>query len=161
AGAEADISPFRSINVQTGNVFEFPGPGFKAEDSRRERPNRANIGRVTAEIGIKWRVGYGDTLQSTPTFMNIQHISPVDSVLKTGAAGTLDAAFAVQIDQFAQRDMLGKAHLIFPVEDRAARTMRHRQILERALAALITDGAVQRVTGQQEFKHVIPCCDNI
>ena len=76
-------------------------------------------------------------------------------ILKTGAARALNAAFAVEEDQIAQRVMLRQVHLIGQRKARIAFTVAHRQVLQRTFAALVADRAVQRVAGQQKFNDVI------
>ena len=77
-----------------------------------------------------------------------------DLVGEPGAAGALDAALAVQQHLARQRDRLGEGALRLD-EPRLAPAVGHRLVLQRALAALVADRAVQRVVDEQQLHHAV------
>ena len=76
-----------------------------------------------------------------------------DLILKADAARTLDAAFLVEDDQIAKRHTLSEAQLFIKEEAALAGSMRHGEVLQRALAALIADRAIQRMRSEQELNR--------
>src|SRR5690606_29714692 len=71
---------------------------------------------------------------------------------KTHATGAVNAALhAVGGDE--QAHALGHHHTLFFLIARSGLAVAHGQILQLALAALVTDRAVQRVIDQQKFHH--------
>ena len=73
---------------------------------------------------------------------------------EAGAAGALNAALAVEQDQVRNGDGLLEVALLFD-EAALARAVGQRLVLQRALAALVADRAVERVVGQQELEHAV------
>ena len=70
------------------------------------------------------------------------------------AAAALDAAFAIEEHEIADRDRLGEVALLLD-EPRLARTERKGLVLQRALAAAVAYRAVERVVDQQELEHAV------
>ena len=77
-----------------------------------------------------------------------------DLVGEAGAAGALDAALPVQEHERADLDRLGPVPLLLD-EAALARPVRERLVLERALAALVADRAVERVVDEQELDDAL------
>src|SRR5690606_25019443 len=75
--------------------------------------------------------------------------------LVAGAARTLDAALAVQDDDLAQANRLSQLLLLGEVHAPDAFAMAHGQVLQRAFATFVANGAVQRVARQQKFDDVV------
>ena len=75
-----------------------------------------------------------------------------DVLREARAAVAEDAALAVERDQRRDRERLLVRALV-EVEARVARAVAVRQVLQRALAALVADGAVERVVEQDELEH--------
>ena len=65
----------------------------------------------------------------------------------------MDTAFAVEPNQFAERNLFVEVQFLVIDETAFSRTMLHRQILKRTFAALVADGAIERVRSQQEFNR--------
>jgi len=84
-----------------------------------------------------------------------QHVVAHHPGLEAHAAGALDATLAVKHDQVAQRDVLGQVHLFFKDHPAGAGAMPHGQVLQRALAALVADRAIQRVAAEQELQDIL------
>ncbi len=75
-----------------------------------------------------------------------------DVLREARAAVAEDAALAVERDQGRDRERLLVRALV-EVEARVARSVAVRQVLQRALAALVADRAVERVVEQDELEH--------
>ena len=73
---------------------------------------------------------------------------------EAGAAGALDAALAVEQHEVRDGDGLLEVALLLD-EAALARAVGQRLVLQRALAALVADRAVERVVGQQELEHAV------
>src|SRR5262249_48490613 len=70
------------------------------------------------------------------------------------AAVTEDAALAVERDRRRDRDRLLE-RLLLVDHPRVAGPVAERQILQRALAALVADGAVERVVDEDELERPV------
>src|SRR4029079_9230520 len=70
---------------------------------------------------------------------------------ETDAARALDAAVHRGLDQRAQIFVLDRTLVLGKA--RGIDTVAHRLVLQVALAALVTDRAIQRVVDQQKFHH--------
>ena len=68
--------------------------------------------------------------------------------------GALDAALAVEQDQVGDGDRLLEVALLLD-EPALARSVGQGLVLQRALAALVAHGAVERVVGEQELEHPV------
>ena len=73
---------------------------------------------------------------------------------EAGAAGALNAALAVEQHQVRNGDGLLEVALLFD-EAGLAGAVGQRLVLQRALAALVADGAVERMVGEQELEHAV------
>ena len=77
-----------------------------------------------------------------------------DLVGEAGAAVAQDAALAVEQHEVADRDRLLEVPLLLDVAA-LARTVAERLVLQRALAALVADRAVERVVGEQQLDDAL------
>ena len=80
--------------------------------------------------------------------------SPAICCGEPGAAGAQHAALAVQQHLGGDVDRLGERALDV-LEPGLAAAVGHRLVLQRALAALVADRAVQRVVDQQQLHHAL------
>ena len=78
-----------------------------------------------------------------------------DLVGEAGAAVAQDAALAVEEHEVADRDRLLEVALLLDVAA-LARAVAERLVLQRALAALVADRAVERVVGEQQLDACPP-----
>ncbi len=75
-----------------------------------------------------------------------------DFLAETNAAGAMNAtAHLFHADERAH--ILVEHHALFFVVTRGRTAITHRQVLQLAFAALIADGAVQRVVDEQKLHH--------
>ena len=138
------------------DVLDLPWPGFEAIRRGRERTDRAELDHVAAErrpVGLvpercDHRAGAavdGDELAVLG-----------DAFAEASAAITEDAALAVECDQRRNGDRLLERALR-KRHARVAGAVAERQVLQRALAALVADGAVQRVVDEDELERRVLC----
>jgi hypothetical protein len=102
----------------------------------------------------KGTLGDGATSMRSPRPAKAIWASPATSAREAGAARALDAALAVEQDQLADLDGLDEVALLLD-EAGLARAVSQGLVLQRALAALVADRAVERVVGQQELEHAV------
>src|SRR5262249_15238267 len=116
----------------------------------RQRPDRAELDDVAAErrdVGVAIErpdVAVGAALEQD------QLVVLGDLLAEAHAAVAEDAALAVDRDQRRQRQRLDEVALWFD-EARRPAAPAERDVLQRALAALVTYGAVERVVDEQEL----------
>src|SRR5205807_3826902 len=75
-----------------------------------------------------------------------------DALAEAGAPVAEDAALAVERDRGRDRDRLLEGELL-EAHPRVARPVAEREVLQRALAALVADGAVERVVDEDELER--------
>ena len=155
AGGRADVAADRAVRANARHFGQFPGTRAEPEIGGGQRPDRANIGRVAAEIRVELRVADGHDLQAASALVKGQHRVTHQFVLETGTASALDAAFTVQVNQIAQRVMLRQMNFVVIGKPRRARSVAQRQILQRTFATLVADRAVERMAGQQKLDNVV------
>ena len=73
---------------------------------------------------------------------------------KAGATGALDAALPVEQGEGAEGDGLGPVPFLLD-EAALARAAGDRLVLQRALAALVADRAVERMVDEEELEHAL------
>ncbi len=73
---------------------------------------------------------------------------------KSGAAIAEDASLTIEEHEIADRDRLLEMPLLLDVPT-LTRTVAERLVLQRALAALVADGAVERVVGEQQLDDAL------
>ena len=117
-----------------------------------QRPDRADLHRVAGEVGVeRLAVGGADELVRAP-LEELDERVPGDLLREPGAAGAGDAALPVEQHLAGDRDRLGEGALVVG-EAGVALPVRHRLVLQRALAALVAHRAVERVVDEQELHH--------
>ena len=79
---------------------------------------------------------------------------PENLLSEAGAAAALDAALAVEEHELGDGDGLLEVALLLD-EAGLSRTVDQGLVLQRALAALVADRAVERVVGEQQLKDAV------
>ena len=131
---------------------EVERPRTEAIKRTGERTHRADLNRVARVIRVEWRVwADADLLLGTP-LEELEHRVAGDLLGKAGAARARDAALAIEQDLGADIDGLGEGAALL-LEAGHGLSGRHRLVLQRALPALVADGAVERVIEEQELHH--------
>src|SRR5690606_8135916 len=116
--ARAEIAADRAVRADRLFLLKLPRPRPEPEIGGGQRADRADGRRVTAELRIERRIADRPNLQATAALVERQHIVADDLIAQAGAARALDATLAVQIDQFAQRDVLIQPDLVVKDEAR-------------------------------------------
>ena len=155
-GAHGDVFTFGAVRRDAGHGRKFPRPCPKAEVGRGQCPHGANVGCVAAPIAVKAGGGVGHDFQFTAAI-----VEPNDRVARnfgliTGATAALNAPLPVEPNQLAQWHMLLVVDFVVVIEAGCALAMLHGQVLQRALAPFVADGAIKGVAGQQKFDDSFP-----
>ncbi len=134
-------------------IFYFPHPRAQTKTARGERADRANVNRVAAVFGIEWGIRERDDFDAASARVESQNMVVRDFILEANAPRALDASFAVEHNQIAKRHAFFVVEFRFDRETRLPRSVRHRQILQRTLATLVTNRTIERVTREQKFDN--------
>jgi hypothetical protein len=139
-------------------AFAFSSHGRAPK--RKSTVVNAPTGQISVVLPEKTESNPGSETEmiwvSRPRSSKPSTASPTIFILKADAARALNTAFAVEPDQFAERDRFGEAHASRHNWKRLLPgTVRHGQVLKRTFAALVTDRAIQRVRSQQEFDRAL------
>ncbi len=152
ARRHADVAADGAEPADRGHVLDLPRAGLEAVLRREQRAHGAELGHVAGErAGVGLVLERGDHRQRAAV---AGHELPVlgDVLREARAAVAEDAALAVERDRGRERDRLVER----PLRERhpaRARAPAERQVLERALAALVADGAVERVVDEDELQR--------
>ena len=82
--------------------LHLPRAGAKAEVGSGESANRANIGGVAGENRVKTGLGKGHNFERPTALVETDHGVIHNIMLEAGAAPALNAALAIEEDQFAK-----------------------------------------------------------
>ncbi len=135
-------------------LLEVPRSGLEPVRLRGERADRADLHGVAGEVRRERLVRKREHLcLVAPTREADQRVAG-DLAREPGAPIAQDAALTVEEDEVADRDRLLEVALLLD-EPALPRPVRHRLVLERALAALVAHGAVERVVDQQELEDAV------
>ena len=145
--------PSRSVQVRL-DLVEVPRAGLEAVRLGGERADRADLHGVAAEVGGERVVGEGVDLGLVAAVLEVDQRVAGDVLGEAGAAVAQDAALAVEGDEVADRDRLLEVALLLD-EPALARAVGHRLVLQRALAALVADRAVERVVDEEELEDAV------
>ncbi len=145
------VAPDRAEAADRGDVLDLPGAGAEPVGRRGERADRAELEDVAGEvrpIGLVFEGGDDGARAAVD-----RHELPVlgDGLGEAGAAVAEDAALAVERNQRRDRDRLVEGPL-FEAHAGRARPPAEREVLERALAALVAVRAVERVVQEDELE---------
>src|SRR5207237_10344132 len=133
-------------------VLDLPRPSFEAVLRRRERADRTELDHVAGEARAVGLVLEGGDHRLCAAVAGDQLAVLGDAFREARAAVAEDAALAVQGDRRRDRDRLlhralGEGHA------RVAGAPAEGQVLQRALAALVADRAVERVVDEDELER--------
>jgi hypothetical protein len=150
ADREADVALRRAQRAQAAGLLDVPGPRAEAVGLGRQRAHRAQLDDVAAERrDVRMAVERPD-VRVGAALLEDQLVVLGDLLAEAHAAVAEDAALAVDGDQRRQRQRLLEVALGLD-EARDAAAPAERDVLQRALAALVADRAVERVVDQQEL----------
>ena len=159
--AVADVgklpAPDGALRAARLRAVQIPRPRLEAIGFRRERPDRTEFGDVAREIVPVRPVGRrrDDVVRAAILDDELPFVG--DHVVEANAPLADDATFFVEHDRRPQVDRLRLARL--RIDDvRIAARVRHRVILEIALAALVANRTVERVIDEQQFENDRTSC---
>ncbi len=152
ADGQLDVALRRAAGADRARALDIPRARAEAVGARRQSPHRTELDDVAAERGdVRVAVERADIGRRAAL---VQHELIVlgDLLRVAHAAVAEDAALAVDRDQRRQLERLLEVALGL---DEAARpgSPAVGDVLQRALAALVADRAVERVIDEQELDH--------
>ena len=136
------------------DLLEVPRPGLEAVRLGRERADRADLHGVAPEVRRERVVGEGVDLGLVAPALEVDERIARDLLGEARAAVAEDAALAVEQHEVADRDRLLEVPLLLD-EPALARPVGVGVVLQRALAALVADRAVERVVDEQELEDAV------
>ena len=150
---ERDAASDRALRADARRVRHVPRPRLEAPHARSEGSDRAQVDDVAAEDRLQGLVELARDVRLHTAVVGGQLLLPRDLVVVARAPVAQHAALAVERDVRRQRDRL------LEVEARAVDAadrvpVAEREVLQRALAALVADGAVQRVVDELELQDL-------
>ncbi len=156
ARGRADVAADRAKAADGGHVLDLPRSRFEAVLGRGERPDRAELDHVAREGRAVRLVFEGGDHRSGAALDGDELAVFRDCLREARAAVTEDAALAVESDRGRDRDRLLEGALV-EGHARRAGPVAEGQVLEGTLAALVADGAVERVVDEDELERRILC----
>jgi hypothetical protein len=135
---------------------QLPCAGAVAEGLAGERAHRADVDHVARQLAVDRAAGDGGDLAVLAAVNHAQLHHAGHFLAEAHAAGAMDAArHLLHRDQRA--DVLVEDDALFFGVAAGAAAIADGQVLQLALAALVADGAVQRVVDEQELHHRLLC----
>ena len=145
------VAADRAARAHGRHVLDVPGPCVEAVERRGERADGAELHDVAGEGRAIRLVLEGRDLRARAAIPRDQ-LSVFGHVLREPRAAVAeDAALAVERDQRRDGDRLVDRELR-ERHARVARPVAEGEVLERALATLVADGAVERVVHEDELE---------
>src|SRR5207249_8980507 len=131
-----------------------PRPPLEAVLRRQERADRAELGHVAGERARVGHVLEGRDHRQRAAVGGDELAVLRDALAEARAAVTEDAALAVERDGGRDRDRLLEGEL-FEAHPRVAGPVAEGEVLQRALAALVADRAVERMVDENELERLV------
>ncbi len=142
----------RAVLAHRRRGDQVEGAGAEAVRGRGERADRADLDGVAREVRLEGVALAGADLLEGAALDQLDHRVAGDLVAEAGAARAQHAPLAVQQHLGGDRHRFGEGAFA-ALEARLRVADLHRLVLERTLAALVADRAVQRVVDQQQLHH--------
>ena len=149
-----DAATHRARRAGGLGLLEVPRPGLEAVRRRGERADRADLHGVAAEVRGERVVRERVDLGLVAAVLEVDQRVAGHLLREPGAAVAEDAALAVELHEVADRDRLLEVPLLLD-HPRLAGPVGERLVLERALAALVAHGAVERVVDEEELEDAV------
>ena len=146
------VAADRAAGADGGHVLDLPRPRVEAVEARRERSDRTELDHVPREDRAVRLVLEGRDLGARAPVPRDQLAVLGDLLGEARAAVAEDAALAVERDERGHRDRLVERDLR-EGHARRARPVAEGEVLERALAALVADRAVERMVHEDELER--------
>ena len=152
ADGRVDVAADRAEPAHGRHVDDLPRPALEAVLRRQERADRAELGHVAGEGARVGQVLEGRDHRHRAAVGGDELVVLAHVRAEAGAAVTEDAALAVERDRGRDRDRLLEGELL-EAHPRVARPVAEGEVLQRALAALVADRAVERVVDEDELER--------
>src|SRR5206468_1376024 len=147
-----DVAADRAETADGGRVLDLPRPRLEAVLRGGERAHRTKLDHVARERSPVRLVLEGRDQRLRAAVARHELAVLGDVAREARAAVAEDAALAVEGDRRRDRDRLLEGALR-EGHARVARAVAEGEILERALAALVADRAIERVVDEDELER--------
>ena len=142
------------VAADRGGVGDVPGPRDEAVRDARQRADGAEVDDVAGEAALVVVAREGADLAAGAAVLHDQRAVLGDVLAEADAAEARDAALAVERDE--RREVEGLREVALGLDEaRDRRPEPEGAVLQRALAALVADRAVERVVLQQELQDAV------
>src|SRR5215472_426891 len=132
-------------------LLQLPRASDEGIGLRCQRSDRAKIDDVGGQLRVERELDIGRDLHILATTGSAKLLDPSDLGHETNAARAMNAAGHMGFDQGAEI-LVADGPLVL-LEPATVETVSHRLVLQIALAALVTNRAIERVIDQQEFHN--------
>ena len=151
---DADIRSKRIHDINGICFAQLPRTGRERIGFGHQSANRAKINDISLQIAVErlTEIAGNFRIFTAPSLTHLGQSGHFRCEAHTAGAG--NAAGHMGLDQRAQIQILCRP--LGLTESAEIHTIRHCLVLQIALAALITDWAVQRVVDEQKFHHPFP-----
>src|SRR6266852_1843355 len=153
ADDESCFAAVGAVGADGGDVFHFPGAGFVTIGAAGERADGANVNAHAAFFAIEVVAAIRNDDGVGAAHADAEGFYVHTFVADAHAAEAENAAGGVVVDEVRPL-FLGAMNFFFD-EAAGVRAVAEDHVLQFALAAFIADRAIERVIGQQKFKHVL------
>src|SRR5262249_34503564 len=154
AQVDPRVAPDGAHAADGRHALDLPRARLEAVLRRQQRPDGAELSDVAGErAGVRLVLERRDDRHRAAVFRDELAVL-ADELAEPRAAVAEDAALAVERDHGGNRDRLLERRLV-EVHPRLARPVAEREVLQRALAALVADGAVERMVDEDELERRI------
>ncbi len=151
---DGDAAADGTARARAVDALDIPGPGREPVRRGRERTDRTELDHVAREVRRERVVGEGVDLRRVASADEVDERVAGHLLAEAGATVAEDAPLAVEQHERGDLDRLGEVALLLD-EAALARTEAEGLVLERALAALVADRAVERVVDEEELEHPV------
>ena len=152
AHGRVDVAADGAEAADGRHVDDLPRPPLEAVLRRQQRADRAELGHVAGEGARVGQVLEGRDHRHRAAVGGDELAVLGDALAEARAAVAEDAALAVERDRGRDRDRLLEGELL-EAHPRVAGPVAEGEVLQRALAALVADGAVERVVDEDELER--------
>jgi hypothetical protein len=160
------LQPFeQSVQIVSTASGLSHGPRLEPVVARRDRADRADVHQVAGEQRVDAALLERRDLAAVPAVDDADLRVAVDLLHEPDAPRAEDAAVAVEHQRRAEVDVrlhaLAVEHAARELHPALARAEGVREVLQRALAALVADGAVERMVDEQELEDAGAGVDHV
>ena len=154
AHGRVDVAADRAEAADRRHVDDLPRPPLEAVLRRQQRADRAELGHVAGERARVGQVLERRDHRQRAAVCGDELAVLRDALAEARAAVAEDAALAVERDRGRDRDRLLEGELL-EAHPRVAGAVAEGEVLQRALAALVADRAVERVVDEDELERPV------